>query len=136
MSRRTARKHIFNLIFQSEFNKETETSDIMSTYSAEYKEYNENDIDFIRTEYEGIVDNIDEIDNIINISAKGWSVERMSKVDLAILRLAVYEIEFSDIPDKVSINEAVELAKEFSDDKSPVFINGVLGKIVRNKGNI
>lgn len=135
MSRRTARKHIFNLIFQSEFNKDMETSEVMETYSLEYKDYEEGDIDFIRNEYEGVVDNIEDIDVIINDSAKGWSVSRMSKVDLAILRLAVYEIEYSDIPDKVAVNEAVELAKEFSEDKSPSFINGVLGNVVRSKGN-
>lgn len=136
MSRRTARKHIFNLIFQSEFNKEIETSELMETYSAEYEDYEDGDVDFIRQEYEGIVYNIEDIDNIINKSARGWSVPRLSKVDLAILRLAVYEIEYSDIPDKVAVNEAVELAKEFGEDKSPSFINGVLGNVVRNKGNL
>lgn len=136
MSRRTARKHIFNLIFQSEFNKEVETSEIMETYSAEYEDYEDGDVDFIRQEYEGIVYNIEDIDSIINKSARGWSVPRLSKVDLAILRLAVYEIEYSDIPDKVAVNEAIELAKEFGQDKSPSFINGVLGNVVRNKGNL
>lgn len=136
MSRRTARKHIFNLIFQSEFHNELNVSEIMSTYSEEYVEYEESDISFIKSEYVGITSNLENIDRIINSSARGWSVDRMSKVDLSILRLAVYEIEYSDIPDKVSVNEAVELAKEFSDDKSPSFINGVLGNVVRNKENI
>lgn len=136
MSRRTARKHIFNLIFQSEFNKDMEAAELMETYSAEYEDYENGDAEFIRREYEGIVSKIDDIDAVINSLAKGWSVPRLSKVDLAILRLAVYEIEYSDIPDKVSVNEAVELAKEFGEDKSPSFINGVLGSVVRNKVNI
>lgn len=136
MSRRTARKHIFNLIFQSEFNKEVNSAELMKTYSVEYKDYNSVDAEFIKTEYDGVFANIDNIDDTINKSAKGWSVSRLSKVDLAILRLAVYEILYSDIPDKVSVNEAVELAKEFGEDKSPAFINGVLGSVVRNKENI
>lgn len=134
MSRRTARKHIFNLIFQIEFNKDIDTSEMMSVYSEEYKNYENSDVDFIRDEYEGIVDNIDSIDNIINEASKGWDVTRMPKTDLAILRLAVYEIEYSNVPDKVAANEAVELAKEFGEDKSPSFINGILGNIINNKG--
>ena len=106
----------------------------MSVYSEEYKNYENSDVDFIRDEYEGIVDNIDSIDNIINEASKGWDVTRMPKTDLAILRLAVYEIEYSDVPDKVAANEAVELAKEFGEDKSPSFINGILGNIINNKG--
>ncbi len=136
MSRRTARKHIFNLIFQTEFNKDVETSELMETYSSEYEDYENSDIDFIRSEYEGIVHNADNIDSIIDKSAKGWTVDRLSKVDLSILRLAVYEIEYTDIPDKVAVNEAIELAKEFGEDKSYSFINGILGNVVRNKGNI
>lgn len=135
MSRKTARKHIFNLIFQSEFNKETESSEIMETYSEEYKELDEGDVDFIREEYEGIVYNIEDVDSIIEKYSIGWDISRLSKVDLSILRLAVYEIEYTDIPDKVSVNEAVELAKSFGADKSPSFINGVLGNVLKHKGN-
>ncbi len=135
MSRRESRKHIFNLIFQTEFNKDIETSEMMNTYSEEYKEYSERSADFIKSEYEGVVEHIDSIDDIINESAKGWNVSRLPKVELAVLRLAVYEIMYSDVPDKVAVNEAVELAKEFGEDKSPAFVNGVLGCVVRNKGN-
>lgn len=135
MSRRTARKHIFNLIFQTEFNRETEALEMIDTYIAEYKDYGEDDSDFIKNEYQGVLNNIDEIDEIINNSARGWSTVRISKVDLAILRLALYEIMYSDIPDRVTANEAVELAKEFSEDKSPSFINGILGNVINNKGN-
>ncbi|MGN1319354.1 MAG: transcription antitermination factor NusB [Lachnospirales bacterium] len=133
MSRRTARKHIFNLIFQTEFNKEITLKEMLDTYVLEYKDYGENDADFIKEEYKGVVNNIEDIDNVIDKSSRGWSVNRISKVDLAILRLAVYEIIYSDVPDKVAVNEAVELAKEFSEDKSPVFINGILGNVIKNK---
>ena len=81
----------------------------------------------------GILEHKTEIDEAINTYAEGWSVERIAKVDIAILRLAVYEILFAeDIPNRVAVNEAVELAKEFSSDKSPSFINGILGKVVLN----
>lgn len=134
MSRRQARKHLFNLVFQTEFNIDVDFKDIMDTYSEEYEEYDPSEVDFIKTEYEGIVKNIKEIDSYINRAARGWSVERLSKVDLAILRLATYEIMYSEIPDRVSVNEAVELAKEFGENKSASFINGVLGGVVKNKG--
>ena len=73
-----------------------------------------------------------EIDDMISKNLKGWAKERISKIDLAILRLAIYEICFSqEIPPGVAVNEAVELAKEFSTEEAPAFINGVLGSIIK-----
>ena len=117
MSRRDARRHIFNLMFQNEFNKEINTHESIETYRNEYENFERKDILFIKNEYTGILDNVEKIDSII---------DKFS--------IAVYEIMFDDdIPNKVSVNEAVELAKEFSEDKAPSFINGVLGKVVRYK---
>lgn len=133
MSRKTARKHIFNIIFQLEFNEITDIdiNEVLETYSEEYENTDGRDKKFIISECSGIFENISKIDEIINAVSKGWSVDRLSKVDLAILRIAVYEINFDDdIPNKVAANEAVELAKEFSTDKSPVFINGIIGKLI------
>ena len=77
-----------------------------------------------------IAEKVCEIDAMINENATGWKTTRMNKVDLSILRLAVYEMKFDDdVPVKVAINEAVELAKRFSGDEGPAFINGVLGKL-------
>jgi N utilization substance protein B len=71
---------------------------------------------------------------LIESNITGWAKERIAKVDLAILRLALYEIQFrDDIPDSVAINEAIELAKKYSTDESGGFVNGVLGKIIRGK---
>ena len=90
----------------------------------------------LETEYfldvvHGVMEKKDEIDSLIENHARGWSLERMPKVDLAIMRLAIYELRFrEDIPWNVSINEAVELAKKYGGDQSKSFINGVLGKIV------
>ena len=115
MSRRDARRHIFNLMFQNEFNKEINTHESIETYRNEYENFERKDILFIKNEYTGILDNVEKIDSIIDKFSIGWSVDRLSTVDKAILRIAVYEIMFDDdIPNKVSIN-------------------GVLGKVVRYK---
>ena len=74
---------------------------------------------------------MEEIDAMIEQSAKGWDLSRMNKVDLAILRLAVYEMKYGETPVGVAINEAVELAKKFSSDEAPAFVNGVLGKAAK-----
>lgn len=75
------------------------------------------------------MEHIDEIDALINEKSTGWKTSRMAKVDLSIIRIAVYEIKFEDdIPFKVSVNEAVELAKKYGADESPAFVNGILAK--------
>ena len=79
-------------------------------------------------------EDIPEIDEMLNRTTEGWKTTRMGKVDLAILRLAVYEMKFDeDVPVGVAINEAVELAKRFGRDQSPSFINGILGKLAREE---
>ncbi len=134
MSRRNARKHIFNLVFQTEFNVETDIKGTIETYTEEYEDFQKGESDFVSREYRGILANIESIDSYIDKYAIGWSVQRLAKTDLAILRMGVYEIIFDDeIPDAVAVNEAVELAKEFSGDKAPAFINAVLSKIVKSK---
>ncbi|MGL4796678.1 MAG: transcription antitermination factor NusB [Paraclostridium sp.] len=93
------------------------------------------DKDYLNTIINNIKEHKTEIDSLINKYAKNWTVNRMAKVDLAILRLATCEILYAlNIPTKVSINEAIELAKLYCDDKSPKFINGILGSIVNEKG--
>ena len=83
----------------------------------------------IHEKFERILKQLDQIDMELNQKTKGWGTDRMGKVDLTILRLAVYEIQYDDeIPTGVAINEAVELAKKFGQDSSPAFINGVLAK--------
>lgn len=134
MSRRDARKHIFNLVFQTEFNLDTDVKESIDTYTEEYEGFHKNDSEFISREYRGILANIESIDSYIDKFAVGWSITRLAKTDLAILRIGVYEIVFDgEIPDAVAVNEAVELAKTFSGDKAPSFINAVLSKIVKSK---
>ena len=89
----------------------------------------EKDADYIADKYGKIESRLAEIDALINEKAEGWDTTRMSKVDLTILRLAVYEILFDEtVPTGVAINEAVELAKKFGQDASSGFVNGVLAK--------
>ena len=138
MSRREMREQVFKLLFRVEFNDEnamqqqkelffedetvavSEDEDVM--VADNFKEE-------IAAKYENVAEKIAQIDEMINEKAEGWKTGRMGKVDLTILRLAVYEIVFDDsIPTQVAINEAVELAKKFGRDESAKFINGVLAK--------
>ena len=129
MSRRSARKNAFFLLFQMDFSEAAEFEQVKEIFFAEKEEpVEESDKAFILSEVEGVHEHMEEIDAMIEQSAKGWDLSRMNKVDLAILRLAVYEMKFGETPVGVAINEAVELAKKFSSDEAPAFINGVLGK--------
>lgn len=132
MSRRSARKNAFFLLFQMDFNEAAEYEQVKEIFFAEKDApVEEGEKAFILSEVEGTQEHLEEIDGILAASAKGWNLERMNKVDLAILRLAVYEMRFGETPVGVAINEAVELAKKFSSDEAPAFINGVLGKAAR-----
>jgi transcription antitermination protein NusB len=130
MSRRELREQIFKLLFRVEFNQ----LDEMPQQCRYFFEDEDNaakkvDEDYIQSKYEKIVEKISTIDDMINTKAEGWKTNRMSKVDLTLLRLAIYEIEFDDeVPTGVAINEAVELAKTFGQDESSSFVNGILAK--------
>ena len=155
MSRKLAREIAFKIVFSNNFqfedadindlenteetrkaqlleniigdrNSEEDTKNVNDDISAEDKKY-------ITEVTEGVAEKIEELDEKIKPYLKGWTMDRIGKTDLAILRLAVYEIFYrDDIPYKVSINEAVELAKSFCDDSSPSFINGVLAGIINS----
>jgi len=130
MSRRSARKGAFVLLFQMEFVDVSEREQVKSVFFSENPEINEDEKSFIIKEVDGVNSRINEIDELIKSRSIGWDISRMSKIDLAILRLAVYEMKFSgDITISVAINEAVELAKKYSSDEAPAFINGILGKV-------
>lgn len=131
MSRRNARKNAFVLLFQMEFNAAEEQEQMTDLFFAEQdKVATEEDKAYTMAVVEGTRANLEAIDAVIDSFAKGWSTQRMNRVDLAILRLAVYELKYSkEAPVGVVINEAVELAKKYSSDEAPAFINGVLGKI-------
>ena len=132
MSRRELREQIFKFIFRVEFNSKEEMAE-QEKFFFEDDELviKEEDTAYISTKSNKILEKLEEIDEMINQQAKGWTTERMSKVDLTIIRLAVYEIKFDeDVPTGVAINEAVELAKKFGQEESSGFVNGVLAKFV------
>ena len=134
MGRREQRESIFHLLFMTEFNPSEEIPEQKQMYLDNIEELQEKDQSYIQNKFENIREKITEMDDILNQCSKGWKTSRMGKVDLSILRLAVYEILFDEeVPDKVAINEAVELAKKFGGDDSPSFINGVLGKVAAMK---
>ena len=130
MSRTNARKNAFYLVFQHDFVGAEGMEEAKDIFYSENEELDDADKVYIDAAVKGTLENLKEIDVLISSFAKGWSIERMPKVDLAILRLAVYELKYDkSSPVGVVINEAVELAKKYSSDEAPSFINGVLGKI-------
>ncbi len=145
MTRSKVREHIFKLVFRIEFTDEEDmqnqvglffddpvgdaTEDDNDVLAVEFSPVDEA---YIRNKFEMISAKLPQIDEKINEVAKGWSTKRMSKVDLAILRLGTYEILFDeDIPMAVAINEAVELAKQFGQDSSASFVNGILAGLTK-----
>ena len=129
MSRRELREHIFKLLFRIEFNSLQDMPEQEKLYFEDSCEAGAEDETYISAKYQKIVDKLAQIDEEIDKKAENWDTTRMGKVDLTILRLAVYEILFDEeIPTGVAINEAVELAKKFGQDASSSFVNGILAK--------
>ncbi|WMJ81860.1 transcription antitermination factor NusB [Clostridium sp. MB40-C1] len=132
MNRRKSREIAMKLLFEMTINKE-EYKYILERFK-ENTEIKLQDVDFeyITKIIQGIEENIKIIDGQIENNLRNWKLNRLSKIDMSILRLATYEIMFlDDVPDKVSVNEAIELTKKYSDDNSPAFINGVLGNMIK-----
>ena len=130
LNRKAARELAFEIIFEKNFRDEPIPEIIADAIEARQIV----DDDFARETAVGVWSNLEKIDVIISENLQGWTITRISKVALAILRLSVYEIMFSDaVPVSVSINEAVELAKKFGGDDDPSYINGVLGSVARAK---
>ena len=132
MRRTEQREHIFKLLFVSEFNTPEEMPEQLQLYfeGIETGEKTPEDEQYIAGKYQMVKDSLGDIDRLINAVSKGWKTARMNKVDLSVLRLAVYEMLYDqDIPSGVAINEAVEIAKRFGGEASGSFVNGILGKI-------
>lgn len=137
MTRRQIRQETFKAVFLYEFYDDDTGEDIRSS---QMKLFVESDIDFegdeseremIRERVELIAKDITRIDSLIEKASKSWAISRINKVDLALLRLAAYEMAVEHLDAGIAINEAVELAKIYGTDESPGFVNGVLGQIVR-----
>lgn len=134
MSRKDARDNAFKCVYEYEFNKEKSIEEILNSCYEE-NEVNDSEKEYIDEVVSGVIKNIEKIDENILKHLKNWSMSRIAKIDLAILRVAIYEICYmSDvIPFKVSINEAVELAKKYGNPDSKSFVNGLLAKVIEDK---
>lgn len=132
MSRSELREHIFKMLFRMEFNNEDEMKEQEALYFELLEQVEEKEKQYILNKYRAIAEKLSEIDGLLSELSTGWKPSRMNRVDLAILRLAVYEIKWDeDVPTAVAINEAVELAKKYSSDSGPAFVNGVLAKAAK-----
>ena len=128
MSRKKEREQAFYLVFEKCFTDEGVES--ILELAKECREFEVTD--YINTVFNGVYDNLEEIDDVISKYSTGWKIERISKVALAILRVAIFEIKYmNDIPNSVSANEAVELAKEYGLAEDASYINGLLGSFIR-----
>jgi len=124
MTRREIREQVFKMLFRVEFYNQEEMSEQIALCEDDACSWKEKDKTYIS-------EKLEEIDAKINEVSEGWKTGRMGKVDLTLIRLAVYEMLYEeDVPAKVAINEAVELAKQYGTDNSPSFVNGVLAKLV------
>ncbi len=132
MTRRMIREQIFKLLFRIEFNSPDEMDEQCRLFfDRDDVVMGPEDSAYIRKKYDSIIERLSDIDAAINEKTKGWTTDRMSRVDLTIIRLGVYEIMYDEeIPDGVAVNEAVELAKRFGQDESYSFVNGVLSNFI------
>ena len=129
MRRSKVREHIFKMLFSIGFDA-ADADEQIELYLEQVEEASEEERGYMRKKVKDIAAHEEEIDAMINEHTTGWKTGRMNKVDLSVLRLAVYEMKWDDeVPVKVAINGAVELAKNFSGDEGPAFVNGVLGKL-------
>ena len=130
MTRRALRESIFRILFRVEFNSREEMKEQIAFSVDTIEDLSMEDEIYIVDKTNNIISLIDEIDNIITGISEGWNIERIGKAELAILRLAIYEMKYDeDVPFKVAINEAVELSKIYCSEEARSFINGLLAKV-------
>ena len=134
MNRKKSREKAMELLFSMSISKET-PEEIMETFVDNYEEdITKIDLEYIKELLEGVEINKSEIDSLIEKNLNNWKLDRISKVNLTILRVGIFEIKFQEeVPDRVALNEALELGKRYSDEKSVAFINGVLDKVLNDK---
>lgn len=134
MNRTLMRENAFRLLYSLEVpkNKELNTTEQIDLYIESNEITNKEAIEYIKDAITGIEKNKETITKLIEENLKSnWKIERISKIDLSLLELAIYEIKYKEVPYKVAINEAVELAKKYGEENSKTFVNGVLASIVK-----
>ena len=131
MNRTAIRELTFQLIYSLEIQKQEDLEEAIQLYLQSNEIQDENAKEYMQNTIFGMQTNQEEILHQIEKNLKAdWKIERISKIDLAILKLAIYELKYTDIPFKVVINEAVELAKKYGEDTSKNFVNGILASVV------
>lgn len=131
MQRSAMRELAFKLVYEMEVQKEEEIEIFLENNEVT----DEKVIEYLKDIKNGITENAEQINSLITNNLKeNWSLNRISKINLSLIKLAIYEMIYKDLPYKVAINEVVELAKKYADDSAPVFINGILASIVKEKG--
>lgn len=132
MDRSSIRELAFKMLYSLEIQKTDDKQEAVNLFFEANEINSKNAKDYIEDAVTGIQKNIKEIDSKIEQNLKeDWKIERISKIDLSILRLAIYEITYKEVPFKVAINEAVEIAKKYGEDSSKKFVNGILASIVK-----
>ena len=135
MNRSAIRELTFKLIYSLEIQKESSLQEQIELYLKANQIEDEKAIKYIKETIIGINKNTAEITSLIEKNLKAdWEITRVSKIDLSLLKLAIYEIKYTDIPYKVAINEAVELAKKYGEDTSKTFVNGILASVIKEVG--
>ncbi|EOU1699194.1 transcription antitermination factor NusB [Clostridium perfringens] len=133
MNRVKSREYLLQLAYQMEITSETALETFNSFMENEDISKDDLDLAYIKSGLLGIEENKEKLDSLIESQLVKWKLNRISKVNLSILKISTYEMLFAeDVPGKVSINEAIELCKKYSDNKSVSFINGVLDKVYKN----
>lgn len=131
MGRRASREAAMKLLYQLEIQKDDRSEQIET--ALEDGSLTDNDKKYIRSIVDGVEEKTALLDSIIEKYAMGWKINRLSKIDLSVLRIGIYEILFrEDIPFSVSVNEAVELAKKYSNEEAGAFVNGLLAKVSKD----
>ena len=132
MTRREVREQLFKLLFRVEFHELSEMDGQTDMFFMDDEEEKSDARDEVTDKLSQIISMLPELDKMIVDNTVGWTIDRIAKVDLTILRLAVYEMKYDDsVPESVAINEAVELAKKFGQEESGGFVNAVLGKVAK-----
>ena len=133
MQRSAMRELAFKLVYEIEVQKESEEEQF-EIFIENNEITKESVIEYLKDIKDGIKANIEEINSLISNNLKdNWSLNRISKINLSLIKLAIYEMVYKNLPYKVAINEVVELAKKYADESAPVFINGILASVVKEK---
>ncbi len=134
MSRRNAREIVLKSLFIMDFTPDTEISNALKVAEEEIQRATKSDVAYAKEVVEGTMSHIEEIDKELEETSKKWHVKRMAAIDRNLIRLAAYEMFMGTekVPSAIAINEVVELAKLYGSDESAAYVNGILGKMVKN----